>query len=369
MMKPPIRQNPTSQADGSPGYRRRAASRVSMDSYRLAHRIAFAPLTFQAVRIARDRGLLKAAQDAGCDGISPADGAAATKLSLYAVNLLLQSCLSLDLLAETHSRFHLTSAGWIVLNDPLVTANMNFTHDVCYQGAFALEQSLLDGMPLGLKVFGDWQTIYEGLTQLPEHVQKSWFGFDHIYSDTAFADCLEVVFSRRPAKLLDVGGNTGRWAITCTAHDSDVVVTILDHANQLLLAQRAAEAANCAERVQCIAMDLLAHSTPFPPNMDAIWMSQLLDCFGESDILQLLERGRHALNADGRLYILETYWDRQPNLSARDSIIATSLYFACMANGNSRMYHSEDMRRLVADAGLSIAAERQIGFHTLIECV
>ena len=42
-------------------------------------------------------------------------------------------------------------------------------------------------------------------------------------------------------------------------------------------------------------------------------MSQFLDCFGEADIAKLLERGRAALAPGGRLCILESFWDRQPN--------------------------------------------------------
>jgi len=56
----------------------------------------------------------------------------------------------------------------------MARVNMEFNHDVNYQGLFYLEEALLNGQPEGLKVFGGWSTIYEGLSQLPEQVQKSW---------------------------------------------------------------------------------------------------------------------------------------------------------------------------------------------------
>lgn len=74
---------------------------------------------------------------------------------------------------------------------------------------------------------------YEGLSQLPEQVQKSWFGFDHFYSDQSFGKALEIVFSHHPKRLLDIGGNTGRWATQCVQYNKEVEVTIVDLPQQL----------------------------------------------------------------------------------------------------------------------------------------
>jgi hypothetical protein len=97
-------------------------------------------------------------------------------------------------------------------------------------------------------------------------------------------------------------------------------------------------------------------------------MSQLLVCFSEENIVQLLRRGRKALGPAGRVYIVETYWDRQPHLAARDAILGSSVYFACMANGDSRMYHSNDMVECAARAGLAVERDMQFDFHTLSVC-
>lgn len=51
------------------------------------------------------------------------------------------------------------------------------------------------------------------------------------------------------------------------------------------------------------------------------------------------------MNADSTLYILELFWDRQPNETAAFCLQQTSLYFTCIANGNSQMYHSSDLLR------------------------
>ena len=49
----------------------------------------------------------------------------------------------------------------------------------------------------------------------------------------------------------------------------------------------------------------------------------------------------------------------------------TSLYFTCMANGNSKMYSYLDMEKLINEAGLEVSAiYDSIGAHdyTLVEC-
>jgi len=70
------------------------------------------------------------------------------------------------------------------------------------------------------------------------------------------------------------------------------------------------------------------------------------------------------------LYILELFWDRQKYEASSYSLNATSLYFTCLANGNSRMYHSTDMYRMIEAAGLSVEESTDhIGIsHTLVRC-
>lgn len=333
-----------------------------------AQRIAFAPLMFQAARVARDNGLLQVVEDAGREGIAPEAAAKKAGCSRYAARVLLEGCMSMQLVELVERRYVITRAGRLVLHDPMTRVNMDFTHDVCYQGAFFLEESLREAKPVGLKVFGDWPTVYEGLSKLPPKVQKSWFAFDHFYSDGVFPQVLPSIFSKNPKTVLDVGGNTGKWALACTQHDPKVKVTILDHPGQLAKARANAEAAGVADRVEGVPMNLLEHQRPFPKGQDVVWMSQFLDCFPEEDITQLLRRGREALSGSGRLYVLETYWDKQPNDVAKFCINATSLYFTCIANGTSRMYHSDDMRECLTEAGLSLESEEQIGYHTLFCC-
>jgi len=178
------------------------------------------------------------------------------------------------------------------------------------------------------------------------------------------------VFANEPASILDIGGNTGKWALACTEHDPDVRVTIVDLPRQIEAALDNAKAAGVGDRIDGVVVDLLDASQELPKNRDAIWMSQFLDCFSEPEIVSILTRVRESMNADSRVYILETYWDRQKFTASSYSLNATSLYFTCLANGNSRMYHSEDMRDLIREAELEVEQEYDnLGVsHTLTIC-
>jgi len=338
--------------------------------YHQVHQLAFSPLLFQAAMAARNMGVLAAVHASQTAGVVPAEVAARANVSLYATRVLLEGCLALQLVALEAGRYRITDAGTLWLFDRMTNVNANFVQDVCYAGASRLEDSLRTSTPAGLKVFGDWSTIYAGLTQLPAVVQQSWFEFDHFYSDGAFPLAFPRVFESHPKRLLDVGGNTGKWALHCLANDPNVEITVLDHPGQLEKLRANAAAAGVGERLRTLPLDLLDHVRPFPTGFDVVWMSQFLDCFGEPDIVRLLERGKAALAPGGRLCIMETFWDRQPNDVAELCLQGTSLYFTCMANGTSRMYHSQDFVDLIAAADLRIAADEAIGMsHTLLTCM
>jgi hypothetical protein len=100
-------------------------------------------------------------------------------------------------------------------------------------------------------------------------------------------------------------------------------------------------------------------------------MSQLLDCFSEAEIVAILRKVRAALPPGGRLWILELFLDRQRFEAAAFSLQQTSLYFACVANGNSQMYDSAVFLDLLPQAGLAVTklSDGVGSFHTLIECV
>ena len=327
------------------------------DAQRLAEYIAFGPIIFQVSRLMVKFGILELLRNSN-GGMTVEEVAKKTELSEYAVKCLLEASLTIGtvLVDKDTNRYSLSKTGWFLINDPATQVNIDFNHDVNYLGFFHLEEALKEGRPAGLKALGDWPTIYEGLSQLKPQVQRSWFNFDHFYSDSSFDQALEIVFAQKPRTLLDVGGNTGRWAMRCVNHDDEVEVTILDLPQQIDMMRRATRGLPGALRIHGIGMNLLDPNNHFPTDQhyDAIWMSQFLDCFSEEEVVSILSRAAKIMDKDSRLYIMETLWDRQKYEPAAFCLTQISLYFTAMANGNSKMFHSDDLIRLIHKAGLEV---------------
>ena len=340
----------------------------------MAHLYSWGAVIFQVCRLLIKYGILDLLNDHR-EGLTQNEIARAAGLSDYAAKCLLESALTTHIvLIDTETdKYYLAKTGWFLLRDAMIRADIDFNHDVNYEGWFVLDKALEQGQPAGLKHFGDWPTIYEGLSSLPEQVQKSWFGFDHYYSDHSFDEALAIIHANNTRHLLDVGGNTGRFAMRCVASNPTIEVTICDLPQQIKMMRQATDGQPGSERIHGVGMNILDESVAFPTDTryDVIWMSQFLDCFSEQQIVSILRRAAAVLDSNNRIYIMETLWDRQDYVPAAMSLTMTSLYFTALANGNSKMYNTDDLTRLIRQVGLEI---EQIydrignGGHSILVC-
>lgn len=344
--------------------------RNALESIEFAQYIAFAPVVFQATIALRDLGILAIVEKAGKEGITTTEIVSETGLPAYGVRVLLEGGLGIGVLIINDDRYSLTKTGHYILQDEMTRANMDFVQDICYRGLFDLTKSIQTGKPEGLKTLGNWPTIYEGLAYLKPQEQKSWFAFDHFYSSDSFPVVLPHVFDSNPKKILDIGGNTGKWALKCAAYNNEVNVTIADLPGQLRMAESNITKAGFSDRVTFHQINILDESAKLPTGHDVIWMSQFLDCFSESEIISILKRCHEALDDNGQVFILEPFWDRQKFKVSAFCLQMTSLYFTNIANGNSQMYHSGLFTELIEAAGFQVTDRiDKIGVsHTLLKC-
>lgn len=329
-----------------------------------AQKIAFAPMCYQAIRTMLELGMMQAINDAGDAGITRKELAEKAKISEYGAGVLCEMALGMNVIklsqdseagSADKEKFVIGKIGWMLLEDDLTKVNFWFTNDICYEGAWKLKESIINGKPEGLKVFGDqWTTVYEALSTLPDKPKKSWFEFDHFYSDIAFPEALPIVFAEKPKTMLDIGGNTGKWSLACCRYNPDVKMTIVDLPGQANVAKKNAAEAGFADRIDFSMGNVLDNTTKLPENPDAVWMSQFLDCFSLKQITKILKKVYEAATPETNVFVLEPLWDKQRFEASSYSLQATSLYFTCIANGNSKMYRYEELVNAIGEAGFEL---------------
>ena len=190
------------------------------------------------------------------------------------------------------------------------------------------------------------------------------------FSDDAFPIVLPIVYANGIKNILDIGGNTGKWAIASANHLPDIHITIMDLPGQLNVAKDKIEKLGLSDRVSFMPVNILDETVQFPKGFEVIWMSQFLDCFSEEEILSILKRCFDALDENGQVIILEPFWDRQKFEIAAFCLQQTSLYFTALANGNSQMYSAEIFLKCISEAGFDIVGQiDHIGLsQTLLKC-
>jgi hypothetical protein len=347
-----------------------------LESLYAAQQIAFAPVVFQACRTMVKRGIL-AALGSNRDGLTIEEAAERTNISTYGIQVLLEVGVAAGVVRELSRegeprRYQPTKTGECLAHDEMTRTNLDFVSDVCYRGMARLDEAVVTGAPAGLSDFGPWKTIYPALSSLPEPARTSWFRFDHFYSDAAASAALQLIETLAPRTLLDIGGNTGRWAQRCLAANPALRLTIVDLPEQIDLARRNPDLTGVRDRVSFLAIDWLGPEARLPANVqpDVIWMSQFLDCFSGAQAESILRRVRTAMTGSAKLVILEPLWDRQRYPAAAFSLVCTSTYFTAFANGHSRMFRYDELRRHIESVGLQIESEQHdVGVsHSLLVC-
>jgi len=343
----------------------------AIDALYEAHKIAFSPFLFETVYCMLELKVFDEIAD-DSEGSSIDSIMDNTGLPRYGLGVLLEMAEVAEIVTiDADHQVRLTKIGFFLRNDKMVQVNIRFTHNVCFRGLHSLKESIESGNPEGLKSLGDWKTVYEGLSELPEDIKKSWFEFDHFYSDNSFEGALAIIFKDSPKQIFDIGGNTGKWAKASTQYNSEVKVKIFDLPGQIAVAKENIVACHgISDRVEYQEIDLLKQTSEIPAGADVYWMSQFLDCFSEHEIESILRKIRKNIQPNARIYIMETFTDNQRFPAAKYSLVATSLYFTAIANGNSKMYSSSVFKYIVDKAGFDCIQEHQLhqnSFHSILE--
>ncbi len=343
----------------------------AIDAKSLAQKIASGPMLFQTACILLERGVFKALDEAGAEGLSKQEVSKLSGIPYYGIDVLFDMALSGELIYRKAEKFFLSKVGFFMLNDDMTRINLEFTKNCCYEAMQYLDEAVMTGTAAGLKVFNpEWKTIYPYLGALPEKAKKSWFDWDHYYSDCAIGEAVKLVLDRKPEVINDVGGNRGEFSIACVNKDPDVHMNIFDLPPQVAMAKKIVSDLNLSSRIGFVPLDILKDDIRDDSEADIWWMSQFLDCFSQEQIERILSNIHAVMKPGAVLAILEPFWDRQKFEAARFSINAGSLYFTVLANGNSRFYHSEVLSGMLDRCGFKVTSiHDNLGIsHSLMFC-
>lgn len=329
-------------------------NRTSMDAIDRAQFIAFSPYIWEATKLLIETGILREIDASKNNGISFESLVEKIDFPPYGIRILLEASLGIELTYLKENKYRLAKTGYFLLHNEMTRVNYNFMKDVCEPGFGTIKESIEKEKPVGLKAFGDWPTIYQALSQLNPEVQKSWFAFDHFYSDRSFNEILEVLDKYPINSLMDIGGNTGKWTKAILSKNPQKKLGFVDLPGQINIAKQELKDFTHYDRIAWYPTDMLEKSNSLPKNFDAIWMSQFLDCFSDEQIISILKKCHEALDDDAYVFINETFWDRQEFKTSAFSLQMTSFYFTTMANGNSQMYDSKVFFKLIDKAGFKI---------------
>lgn len=339
-----------------------------------AQAIAFAPFIFKAASFALKTGLLEGIVHE--PGLTSDAWASRLGLTRYAVGMTVDLLVPARILTRAaNGSLSATPVGECLALDDMTRANFLFSNDVNFAGLAHADEALREGRPAGLAAFSkDWKTIYPHLPELPQDAKASWFRFDHFHSDRAYEAALEILTSAFPEKpegptrLADIGGNTGRFSAAFLRRFPRATAVLVDLPAETEALAGRSELADVLPRLSAASIDWL---TPAPlegtDGCDLYWMSQFLDCFSFEEAASILKRTAAAMADGAKLAVLEPLVDEQRHPAAEISLAATSLYFAVMANGNSRFFKGAEIRTLFAESGFAVESEHpNLGIsHTL----
>ena len=329
-----------------------------------AQKLVFAPMAFCAMASAMELGIIDFLDKTPS---REKDIISALKIDEYTFETLADVLILNNIIKIEEEKYHLTKTGKLFLYDEMTRVNFNFIKDVCYIGASELTSSFKNQKPEGLKKFNiNHPTIYSALTILPKKMQKSWYEFDHFYSDNCFEEVFKII-SEKYSSIYDIGGNTGKFESLCLKNNKNISITMLDLAENIEKAKESSHLKNC----KFISVNVLDKSPNYPDiKASAILMSQFLDCFSKKDIVKILTDLKGKMDNASSIFILEPYVDKQKFFGAEYSLAHSSLYFTSMANGVSKFYKLSEMKELIEKAGLNIINSfDNIGLHdyTLLE--
>ncbi|GLX47291.1 hypothetical protein Shyhy01_02410 [Streptomyces hygroscopicus subsp. hygroscopicus] len=287
----------------------------------------------------------------------------------HKMRVLLASLSAIDLLVRTDGRYRNAPIAERLLapRGPESWRNIFLSrHRTDYAGMAHTTQALRSGTNDGLKVHaGEGGSVYERLGADPETeaiLHQSIAAFAH----QEMPGLLRTADLQGIGHLLDVGGGSGAKAAAIAGHHPGITVTVFDLPSVTELAARGLPP-GVEGRVRFQPGDMFVD--PFPPGMDAILFSSVLDVFDARRVETLLAKAHDALGPGGRVLVYSC--NTAPDEAGGVIATSLSLFLNVIATGEGMAYPVADYERMLRKAGFDrIDAVGGLPMeHTLITAV
>lgn len=273
------------------------------------------------------------------DSLNAAQAASACKTDARATGMLLDALSSLGLVAKQGDMYGATpfSAQYLSKRSPAYLGHIIKHHHHLMAGWSQLHEAVMSGQPLRERVsHGDDREVRESFLM----------GMFNLASQIAPRIAAKMDLSGR-ARLLDLGGGPGTYAIHFCLNNPGMSATVYDLPTTREFAEATIARFGLSERISFACGDY--HADPVPGGFDAAWLSHILHADGPGACAVILGKGVQALNPGGMLMVQEFILN-----DAKDGPPFPALFSLNMLLGTTggQSYSESEITGMMAAAGL-----------------
>ncbi|HVE86655.1 MAG TPA: methyltransferase [Myxococcales bacterium] len=273
-------------------------------------------------------------------------------IPLYSARVLLLALCAMGLV-ERDGLGGYRNADWVTGaftgEGPTFATMVDAFHQLIYRPLFHLTESLRKGTNAGLEVFpGTGKTLYERLVAYPEleAVFHKWMS--NLSSQGLPPRVMEAL--GKATRVLDAGGGDGTNAILLARAHSHLKVTVLDLPSVCERARARVAAEGLSDRIDADPCNIQVD--PFPRGADAVLFSRIFNIYGEAQNQAFVHKAAAVLPDGGQLVILPAMVCDEDETGPLSAAFLT-LYFACLATGEGRVYPTSAYEEWFQAAGFS----------------
>jgi len=273
-------------------------------------------------------------------------------IPVASVRILLLALCAMQLVSRSEAGgYH--NADWVAGaftgEGPTFATMVDAFHQLIYRPLFHLTESLRRGTNAGLEVFpGPGKTLYERLVGYPEleGVFHRWMS--NLSSQGLPPAVMETL--GRATHVLDAGGGDGTNAVLLARAHPHLKVTVLDLPSVCERARARVAAEGLADRIFAEPCNIQAD--PFPRGCDAVLFSRIFNIYGEAQNQAFVQKSADALPEGGQLVVIPAMVCEEDETGPLSAAFLT-LYFACLATGEGRVYPTSSYEGWFQHAGFS----------------